>query len=132
MDAKKILLAEHDAFLINVYANQLRKSNYSISIAKDGDVVLSRIKSINPDLLVLDASLPGTEAYSNGFSVLKKIREELGLANLRVVMLSDFKENNYSQAGVPKKIFNFGIEKYFTKSENTAEEIADEIGRILS
>jgi CheY-like chemotaxis protein len=123
---KKILLAEHDSFLINVYANELRKSDYNITIAPNGDIVVNRIKDIRPDLLILDINLPGSEDYPDGLSVLEKVREEMGLRELKVVMLFNFDKDEV------KKSYKFGVEKYFAKAENTAEEIAREIKRILS
>lgn len=120
---KKILLAEDDAFLINVYANELRKSGYNISVAPDGEIAINRIKNINPDLLILDATLPKI----NGLSVLKTLREDFGLRELKVVMLS-----NFNQEEEIKNNPELGVLKYFTKAENTAEEIANEIKRILS
>ena len=120
---KKILLAENDVFLINVYVNQLRKSGYSTSIASDGDIIINRIKSNTPDLLVLDASLPKID----GFSVLKKIREDAGLRELKVIMLLNFNQEQEINSGL-----NLGAIKCFSKAENTAEEIAEEIKTILS
>ena len=107
---KKILLAEFDTFLINVYVNEFRKLGHSISIAPDGEIAINRIKNNNPDLLILDASLPKI----NGSSVLKILREDMGLKELKVVMLSDFinEEEN-------KKNVGFGIIKQFMKAEST-------------
>ena len=42
----------------------------------------------NPDLLVLDANLPKVA----GFSILKTLREDMGLKELKVIMLSDFNQ----------------------------------------
>jgi len=119
----KILLAEGDVFLIGVYANQLRKMGYSISIAPDGEIAINRIKSINPDLLIIDAALPKIDAMG----VLKALRQDMGFNELKVIMLS-----NFAQGADAEKIKEFGVLKYFIKAENTAEEIADEIKRILS
>lgn len=120
---KKILLAEYDGFLIGVYASQLRKSGYSISIASDGEIAINRVKAINPDLLVLDVSLPKID----GFGVLKAIRQDLGFNDLKIVMLSNFKQEDEIKKGI-----DFGVLKYFTKIDHTAEEIAEEVKRILS
>jgi len=131
MDVKKILLAEYDAFLINIYAGELRKSGYNISIALDGEGAINRVKSINPDLLILDASLPGTKECPDGFSVLKRLREDEAFKELKVVMLSNYtKEDNPENTS--KSILDFGVIKNFAKAEFTAEEIVDEVKRILS
>ena len=120
---QKILLAECDAFLINVYASELRKSGYSTTIAQDGEIAISRIKMLNPDLLILDANLPKVD----GFSILKTLREDMGLSSLKVIMLSDFNQQDEINDSL-----QFGVEKYFTKAESSAEEIVNEIKRILS
>ena len=75
--AKTILLAEHDPFLINVYSKELRKYGYNTSVVSDGAIVLNRIRSIQPDLMILDVSLPHTENDYKGLSVLKSLRSDI-------------------------------------------------------
>lgn len=113
---KKILLTEHDPFLISVYAGQLRKCGYSISIATDADIVISRIKSINPDLLIL-----------NSLDVLKLVRSESELNDLKIILL-----DNYAQQEEMQKASQLNISGYFTKTGHTAFELAGEIKKILS
>ncbi len=124
---KKILLAENDPFLINVYAGQLRKSGYSASIAIDGEIIINRIKDINPDLLVLDANLPGPGGIQDGLSVLKILREDTNFKELKVVLLSDFFQKESSDHGN-----ELGVIRCFSKTENTSEEIVAGIKTILS
>jgi CheY-like chemotaxis protein len=120
---KNILLAENNAFLINVYGNQLKKSGYNISVAPNGEAVISQTKSAGPDLLILDDNIPKID----GFSVLKILRENPGLKELKVVTLSDSnQEENINNE------LEFGVIKSLSKSENTAEEIAEEIKQILN
>lgn len=118
---KKILLAEHDSFLINIYANEFRKLGHNIIVATDGKMVVNRIKSINPDLLILDAALPKID----GFNVLKTLREDNSFKELKTIMLSNFSKEDDEKN-------DLGIIRHFIKAENTAEEIACEIKRILN
>lgn len=118
---KKILLAEHDTFLINIYARRLRELGYTISIATDGQLLVSRIKNISPDLLIMEACLP----QSNNLIIIKTMREELGLKDLKVVILADFGEDRQDAP-------ELGVLKFFPKAEGTAEELAQEVKRILS
>jgi len=117
-NAKTILLAEHDPFLINVYAKELRKLGYKTSVVSDGEIVLNRIRNIEPDLMIMDASF---------LPALKSLREDIMLKDLKVVML-----HNVSHPKHAEKFFRFGVETHFSKSENTAEEIVNEVKRILS
>jgi len=120
---KKILLAIQDRFLIGIYANQLRKNGYSISIASDGDVVVNKVKIIIPDLVVIDTLLPKL----GGLNVLKSIREDLQTKDLKVAMLSNLLEKEEMNQWA-----SFGALEYFAKAEHTAQEIADGIKQILS
>jgi len=126
--AKTILLAEHDPFLINVYAVELRKCGYNISVVSNGENVLNRVRNIEPDLMILDASLPNSESNYHGLSVLKLVKDDLILKNLKVVMLCDAIQKKESEG----KFFRLGSEKNFSKSESTAEEIAVEVKRLLN
>ena len=125
--AKTILLAEHDAFLINVYASELRKSGYKTSVVSDEKIVLNRAKTIKPDLMILDASLQ----KSDGVPLLKSLRNDILLKDLKVVMLHNTNLPS-GPVGHAEKFFRFGVEKHFSKAENTAEEIVNEVKRILS
>ena len=37
---KRVLLAEDDPFIIDIYASQLKSDGYTIDIAKDGEMAL--------------------------------------------------------------------------------------------
>ena len=119
---KKILLAERDAFLVGVYANELRKHDFNVSIVRDEKIILDRIKDLNPDLLIMDVCLPETK----GHEIIKKLKDTPEMKELKIVMLSCF--------GSPEGFEEFtsmpGI-KYFSKAESTAEELIQEIKKIL-
>lgn len=119
----KILLAEHDEFLIKVYANQIRKMGHSLTIATDGDLAISKARNIEPDLLVLDISLPKI----NSFKILKTIKHDPGLKKTKVIILS-----NFNQEDDIKESFELGAIKHFKKEESTAEDIAHGIKTLLS
>ena len=126
-NAKTILLAEHDPFLINIYTKELRKLGYNTSVVSDGAIVLNRIRSIEPDLMILDVSLPHPENNYKGLSVLKSLRSDILLKDLKVVMLHD--------SVLPQnkdKFYRLGVNKHFSKAGHTAEEIGKEVKRILS
>ena len=125
--AKTILLAEHDPFLINVYSRELRKYGYKTSVVSDGKIILNRIRSVEPALMILDAELPHSESDYKGLSVLKSLRDDVMLKDLKVVMLHD--------VILPKnkdKFFRLGVHNHFSKAGHTAQEIVQEVKRILS
>lgn len=56
--AKKILLIEDDVFVRDIYVRELRKEDYDIIIAEDGQEGVDKTKSDKYDLILLDIMLP--------------------------------------------------------------------------
>lgn len=67
----KILIAEDEIELANVLAKILKKNNYSVDIANDGEETLLKFEQDNFDVIVLDIMMPKI----NGIEVLKSIRQ---------------------------------------------------------
>ncbi len=119
---KSILLIEDDPFLIDIYVTQFKEAGYKVEVASDGEVALSKIKETKPDLLVLDIILPKID----GWELLKTIKQDASLKELKVVILS-----NLGQKEEVEKGFDFGAIKYFIKAEYTPKEVTEEIKKIL-
>src|SRR5258705_6351931 len=69
---KRILVIEDNPDLAYGLRNNLEIEGYEVEVAKDGTKGLSRARSANPDLVVLDLMLPGMD----GFRVLRALRED--------------------------------------------------------
>jgi len=55
------LIVEDDHALAKVLSDNLRSQGYEIEHVADGDLVLERVRTFVPDLVVLDVVLPGTD-----------------------------------------------------------------------
>ena len=55
---KKILIIEDDQIVANVYRNKLTVQGYQTEIALDGETGLKTMRTLQPDLIVLDLMLP--------------------------------------------------------------------------
>ncbi len=119
---KTILLAEDDPYIQDIYARKFTKEGFLVQIAKDGQEALEKMKQKLPDLLLLDILMPTMD----GWEVLKKIRADQGLKNVKVAVISNLNSQDYLQ-----EIVDLGVIKYFLKSENTAEEITAGIREIF-
>lgn len=124
--SKKILLAEDDPFILDIYSHQFRIEGFVVDIASDGQMALDKIKSDRPDLVVLDIDLPKL----NGLEILKKIKEDPQIKNMKVIVLS-----NYDQIRLNEKyhinIDDFGVAKYFLKVNIMPEEVVKAIKELL-
>lgn len=120
---KHILLVEDDRFLIDIYSTKLKQSGFSVEVVTTGDEVLKRIAEKKPDLLVLDIVLP----QLNGWQLLKKIKANPKLKDLKVIILS-----NLGQKEEVEKGMSLGASKYLIKAHYTPSEVVGEIKKLLS
>ena len=120
---KHILLVEDDRFLIDIYSTKLKQSGFSVEVVTTGEEVLKRIAEKKPDLLVLDIVLP----QLNGWQLLKKIKANPKLKDLKVVILS-----NLGQKEEVEKGMSLGASKYLIKAHYTPSEVVGEIKKLLS
>jgi len=119
---KTILLTEDDPFLVDIYSTMLKKDNFSVEIAKDGEECLLKIRERKPDLLVLDIVIPQV----SGWEVLKEIRKDEKLKDLKIIILSNLSEKREVDEGM-----RLGVDKYLIKAHYTPSEVLKEIKKIL-
>ena len=67
----KVLLVDDDASLLDVTTYALRREGFEVLAATGGPQALARWEAERPDLVVLDAGLPGLD----GFEVCRRIRQ---------------------------------------------------------
>lgn len=81
--AKKILIADDAAFMRMMVKDALNKGGYTdVYEAVDGADAVQKYDEINPDLVILDITMPNLD----GLGALKEIRAKNGDAN--VIMCS--------------------------------------------
>ena len=119
---KSILLVEDDPFIVDIYITKLESAGFSVDVAEDGEEALRKLKEKKPDLMILDIVLPNID----GWELLKKIKTELGLEDLKVVVLSNLGQKNEVHKGL-----ELGAIKYFIKANFTPSEVVEEIKKIL-
>ncbi len=68
----KILLAEDDLFLRDIYAEVLKEDGFSFELAVDGEEALQKIMLGGWDLVLLDIIMP----KMSGIEVLKQLKDK--------------------------------------------------------
>ncbi|MDR1000723.1 MAG: response regulator transcription factor [Clostridiales bacterium] len=109
----KILYVEDEKYMARAVAQVLRKNNYSVDLAHDGESGLDLACSGLYDIVVLDVMLP----KRNGISVLSAMRKQ-GLET-PVIMLTAKSEIEDKVAGLDS-----GADDYLTKPFQTDELLA--------
>lgn len=105
---KKIALIEDDKALRSALSSLLKESGYQVTAIEDFHHTEKQILSANPDLILLDIILPGT----NGQEILRNLRKD---TEVPVIMLT-------SKTGETDEILSmsYGADDYITKPYNPA------------
>lgn len=118
----KLLLAEDDLQLIDMYRKKFELEGFEVMIAEDGRKTLDMLNAERPDMVLLDIMMPEV----NGIEVLKEIRENPETKDLLVVMLT-----NLSNESTSEEIYKYGATDYIVKAEVTPIEVVDKIKELL-
>ncbi len=81
--AKRILLVDDDAEIIEAMKYTLEAKGYQILIARDGNQGLAMAEREDPDLVILDMMMP----KRSGFLVLEKLRRTRPVP-MRIIMIT--------------------------------------------
>ncbi len=67
----RVLVVEDDDEIADALKRSLRMEGYDVAVTGDGDEGLSRARTFNPDLVLLDLGLPGID----GMEVARRLRD---------------------------------------------------------
>ncbi len=113
---KKILIIEDDQIVANVYRNKLAVEGYQTEIAADGETGLKTMRTLKPDLIVLDLMLP----KMSGVDVIREIRSEPDFSSLPIVVFSNTYLTNMIQ-----QAWKAGANKCLSKASCSPREVVD-------
>jgi ribosomal-protein-alanine N-acetyltransferase len=79
-----IMIADDDPAIVNLLVKRLEHKDYSVVTASDGAATLEQVRTLRPDLVLLDFLMPG----KSGLQVVKELRADQELRNVGVIMIS--------------------------------------------
>ncbi|MBI4680483.1 MAG: sigma-54-dependent Fis family transcriptional regulator [Nitrospirae bacterium] len=106
----KVFLLDDDELIISVLSKVLKKEGYDVYAETGTDNVVDKIKSLAPDVLLLDIMLSG----QSGMDILREIKHRR--PDIQVVMLT-----SDDSAETAVKAMKLGAEDYLTKPFDTEE-----------
>jgi DNA-binding response OmpR family regulator len=80
----KILVAEDEKQIADMIAFKLTNSGHEVIRAQDGEQAMELAKRDMPDLIMLDAMMPGL----GGFEVLRRLKLDATLRSVPVIMVT--------------------------------------------
>ena len=118
----KILLIEDDPFLSDLYKNQLEKAGHGVLQSFDSSEGLKAVGVVRPDLVILDLIMP----KFSGMEILRKIKADETLKGVRVIVLSNIKDEK-----IIKEALSLGAKGYIIKTTVTPDQVPEEIKKYL-
>ncbi len=91
---------------IEILGTVLRKNKYRVAVAMNGEEAVSHSRSLLPDLILLDISMPGMD----GFAVCKILKDDQATADIPIIFLTAKVESYDIVTG-----FSLGAVDYVTK-----------------
>jgi CheY-like chemotaxis protein len=118
----KVLLVEDNQSLVEIYSITFTHQNFEIEVVRDGEECLQRVKSIKPDIILLDVMMPKL----NGIQTLEKLKADEITKAIPVIMLS-----NIAESSEEDQALKLGAVKYLVKSHYLPMEIVTIVKDVL-
>ncbi len=119
--AKKILVVDDEPDILQVAVFRLKKAGYEVMQAVNGREAIELIKTLRPDLVLLDLRLPEV----SGFDVCKTIKADDTLKSTPIIIFTA------SVNSLDEKIKEIGADGYLSKPFDP-DQLLEKIRSILS
>lgn len=119
----KILIAEDDSFLAQMYSEKLEADEFDVVLATNGVEAIDKMKLEKPDLVLLDLLMP----KKDGFEVLSEKLTDQEIKNIPVIVLT-----NLSQNDEIKRCYDLGAKDFMIKAYFVPAEIINKIKTLLN
>ena len=118
-----ILIADDDQFFSTLLKVKFEEEQFDAQVASNGEEAMKIIRAKRPDLLVLDIVMP----VKDGFEVIKEIKADDKLKNLKIVALT-----NLAQEEDRKSVLQMGVQDFIVKSDVSIAELVKKIKEMLA
>lgn len=111
----KVLIADDEPNIVVSLEFMMKREGYEVVVARDGAAALAAIRGQRPDLVLLDAMMPGM----TGFDVCEAVRADTTLKGTVILMLTAKGRETDMARGV-----GAGADAYVTKPFSTRDLMA--------
>jgi two-component system cell cycle response regulator DivK len=119
--SKKILVVDDNQDSRELVVKVLKNRGYQMIEAVDGEDALEKAAAENPDLILMDISIPKI----NGYEVTRRLKSQVNFKNTPIIALTA-----HAMKGDREKALEAGCDGYISKPINI-HEIPDQIKSYL-
>ena len=106
MAKAKILVVDDEIYIVHILDFSLGMEGYEVVTALDGEQALQKVKTEQPDLIVLDIMMPKLD----GYETCKQLKSDPATKHIPVILLSAKGRNVDQRLG-----FDVGADDYITR-----------------
>ena len=117
----KIFIIEDDEIVAEIYKDKLQAEGYDVEVAHDGESGYLRLKTFEPDLLLLDMMVPELA----GVDILRMLRGKVAFKNLPIIAFSGSDE-------LLEDARRLGATRVLSKGEYLPNQIVARITEVIS
>lgn len=118
---KKIFVVDDDPNVGLLVSAVLKSHDYSVTPLSSGEQVLELMKTLRPDLILLDLRMPGMD----GYTLCRKIRDNTSTADIPIIILS-----GVSEVDARINTIELGADDFITKPFDM-RELRARVNRII-
>lgn len=119
-----VLLIEDDKAISSMYQRRFDfEGGFNITIANNGQEGLNDLKTLNPDVILLDMMMP----VMSGLETLKLIRQLPNGKSLKIIALTNMNDSDTSQT-----IVDLGVTDHIIKANTTPGVIVEKVRELAS
>jgi len=114
-DRPVVLLVDDAPSSLGVLCETLESAGYTVLVACDGDTALRRLSLVTPDVILMDAVMPGI----SGFDACRRIKADLATKHIPVIFMTGLSDTSHVLEG-----FACGGVDYVVKPVRAPEVLA--------
>jgi two-component system alkaline phosphatase synthesis response regulator PhoP/two-component system response regulator VicR len=120
----RILVVDDEPNIRRLIEHHLAGRGHQVVTAVNGNDALEKVRTLRPELLVLDVNMPGLD----GFEVLAELKEDPATVEIPVIMLTALSTDDHIRHG-----WGIGADVYLTKPFNPQELVllVDRLAAVL-
>jgi len=115
---KKIVIAEDEPILIEMYKLYFERTGYEVLKAGNGRECINFVKKEKPDIILLDILMPKLD----GWEVLKQLKTDPETKQIPILVFSNLGQTQEIQKGL-----DLGANDYVIKSNVTPKELLEKV-----
>lgn len=115
---KKIIIAEDEPILIEMYKLYFERAGYEVLKADNGRECIDFVKKEKPDIILLDILMPKLD----GWEVLKQLKTDPETKQIPILVFSNLGQTQEVQKGL-----DLGADDYVVKSNVTPKELLEKV-----